>query len=484
MLKQLYPPSEQRGMTNLRTFALSLLCAAFAVANPVNWKGEVDVMGQKLAVVLVVQGADAATLAIPAQGLEATALKDVKITEESMAFVLMVPPMTDATKASFTLTIDQAAGTATGTMKQAGMDLPVSLKRLAEGESVASQRPQDASLDPSKYTSEEVTFINPNTKGTLAGTLTIPQDTFAREGRHAVAVLISGSGAQDRDGTILGHKPFRLLADTLSRAGVAVLRVDDPGAGKSDVALGNNATSLDYAGDVAAAVAYLRTRKDIDPARVGLVGHSEGGLIAPIVASQDPNIAFVALLAGPGVTGREVLIAQLEAILRSQQTPQEEIDRALLVQRESLTIAASDDPDAVRREKLSELAKRLRNEGSLSDQQAQALTGPALAQPWIRAFLRIDPREYVTKLTMPVLIANGSLDVQVVATQNVPELQRALQTAGNTDVTTIVASGLNHLFQPAKTGGVDEYAMIETTIDPAFLDQLTKWVVKQANRTK
>lgn len=457
-----------------------LAVAPFALANPVNWKGDIDAMGQKLGIILHVESPDAAKLSIPAQNLDKAVLKDVKIDDTSMSFVLLVPPMPEAAKASFTLTIDQAAGTAAGVMKQTGMEMPVTLKRLADGESIAPNRPQDKLLDPTQYTSEDVTFVNPATKGTLAGTLTVPQPRFAKDNRHAAVVLISGSGAQDRDCTIMGHKPFRLLADTLSRAGIAVLRVDDPGAGKSDKALGNDATSLNYADDVAAAVAYLRTRADIDPARIGLVGHSEGGLIAPIVASKDATIAFIALLAGPGVTGREVLEAQLEAILRAQKTPQEEIDRAMIAQRESLAIAASDDPDDVRRQKLADLAARLRNDGTLDDQQAQALTGPSLSQPWVRAFLRIDPRDYLRTLRMPVLIANGERDVQVVATQNVPEIEKALRAAGNANVTTIIAPGLNHLFQPAITGGIDEYATIELTVDPGFLQQLTAWIVEQA----
>ncbi len=464
-------------MTKFFAAIMSLSLATFALANPVNWKGDIDAMGQKLGIIVHVESADTATLSIPAQNLDKAALKDVKIDDTSMSFVLLVPPMPEAAKASFTLTIDEAAGTATGVMKQAGMELPVTLKRLADGESTAPNRPQDNLLDPSQYTSEDVTFVNPATKGTLAGTLTIPQARFANDNRHAVVVLISGSGPQDRDCTLMGHKPFRLLADTLSRAGVAVLRVDDPGTGKSDKALGNNATSLDYAADVAAAVAYLRTRADIDPARVGLIGHSEGGLIAPLVASKDPTIAFVALLAGPGVTGREVLERQLVAIMQAAGAPEEDVQTASTVQRDVLAILASDTPtpDAVK-----QIDEVLTKHGITDEAARQQYNNPGLTGAWMRWFLRHDPRGPLAQLKQPVLIANGELDTQVLVTQNVPEIQKALQTAGNTDVTTIVAPKLNHLFQPATTGGVGEYATIELTVDPAFLKQLTDWIVQQA----
>jgi hypothetical protein len=464
-------------MTSLFAAVVSLSLATIALANPVNWKGDIDVMGQKLNVIVHVESADAAKLSIPAQNLDKAPLKDVKIDDTSMVFVLQVPPMTDASKASFTLTIDQAAGTATGVMKQAGMELPITLKRLAEGESTALVRPQDSLLDPSQYTSEDVTFVNPATKGTLAGTLTIPQSHFAKDNRHAAIVLISGSGPQDRDCTIMGHKPFRLLADTISRAGVAVLRVDDPGTGKSDKALGNNATSLDYAADVAAAVAYLRTRPEIDPARVGLIGHSEGGLIAPLVASKDPTIAFVALLAGPGVTGREVLERQLVAIMRAGGAPEADIESASLVQRDVLAILASDVSTEDAAKQIDDVLTKhnITNAAEREEYSNASITGK-----WMRWFLRHDPRGPLAQMKQPVLIANGELDTQVLVDQNVPEIQKALQTAGNTNVTTIIAPKLNHLFQPATTGGVGEYATIELTVDPAFLKQLTDWIVQQA----
>lgn len=464
-------------MTTLFTTVVSISLAILALANPVNWKGDIDAMGQKLGIIVHVESADAAKLSIPAQNLENAALKDVKIDDTSMSFVLLVPPMPEAAKASFTLTIDQAAGTATGVMKQAGMELPVKLKRLADGETTAPNRPQDKLLDPSQYTSEDVTFVNPATKGTLAGTLTIPQARFANDNRHAAVVLISGSGPQDRDCTIMGHKPFRLLADTISRAGVAVLRVDDPGTGKSDEALGNNATSLDYAADVAAAVAYLRTRADIDPARVGLIGHSEGGLIAPLVASEDPTIAFVALLAGPGVTGREVLETQMVAIMQAAGAPEDAVQAASIVQRDVLAILAS---DISTEDALKQIDEALTRHNVTDAAEREQYTNSSITGKWMRWFLRHDPRGPLAQLKQPVLIANGELDKQVLPDQNVPEIQKALQSAGNINVTTIIAPKLNHLFQPATTGGVGEYATIELTVDPAFLKQLTDWIVQQA----
>lgn len=460
---------------------MTLITSASTLAQVVHWKGDIDVMGNKLGLIVTVKSASEATISVPAQGVENAALKDVKIDDASMAFVLQIPPMTDATKASFALTIDQAAGTATGDMTQSGMKLPVTLKRATDGEPVGPNRPQDKLLDPTQYTSEDVTFVNPKSKGTLAGTLTLPKPAFAREGKHAAVVLISGSGTQDRDCLLLGHRSFRLYADTFSRAGVAVLRVDDPGAGKSENPYAKNGTSADFVTDVAAAVAYLRTRPDIDPARVGLLGHSEGGLIAPLVAAEGSSITFIALLAGPGVSGRQVLEAQFKAIALASGQPEEEVTKNAAIQSKILNILVS---DAGTDDAIKQINEALTQAGITDESERQQWLSGGITSNWMRWFLRYDPRPTLAKLKQPILIANGELDTQVLPTQNVPEIEKALISAGNTHTTTIVAPKLNHLFQPATTGSPNEYATIETTVDPAFLEQLTAWIVEHAKPGK
>jgi pimeloyl-ACP methyl ester carboxylesterase len=388
--------------------------------------------------------------------------------------------------ARFDLTIDDT-DSAQGLMTQGPAQRPIKLQRLAPGQSAGPARPQNP-RPPFPYASLDVTFTNPITQGTLAATLTLPPAKPNAPARHPAVVLISGSGPQDRDGTILAHKPFWILADALTRAGVAVLRVDDPGVGQSTNPYGTNGregTTERYVDDVMAAVNFLATRPEIDPKRIGLIGHSEGGLIAPLCAARNdpanPAVAFVVMLAGTGVPGREVLSAQLSAINRAAGLSEAEIKTARDIQLKALDLAASDRSEDQLRAELKELADEISTgDKSLDDRQRQALLGPALAQPWVRAFVRLDPRPALRKVRVPVLALQGSDDLQVVAAVNIPEITRALLDGGNPDVTIAVVPRLNHLLQPIGDGTLAEYATIETTIDLSALDTIVQWVVKRA----
>ena len=312
------------------------------------------------------------------------------------------------------------------------------------------------------YVSEDVTYENPASHLTLAGTLTLPESP----GPHPAVVLISGSGAQDRDSTIFGHRPFAVIADHLSRRGIAVLRVDDRGVGGSDRGP-DDVTSEDFATDVEAGVHYLRSRPEVDPKRVGLVGHSEGGLIAPMVAAKDPELAAIVLLAGPGVSGKELLVSQSRAILQAKGMPEETVAGAVAQQEEVMTVvAASTSVEEAR-------------EGVLAIVGDNPMTRPAIeAQiiPWLVYFVKHDPAEDLRQVHCPVLALNGSLDTQVLAAENLPAIEAALHEAGNPDVTTERLEGLNHLFQPAKTGDVSEYEASEVTFDAAALQRMGDWL--------
>jgi pimeloyl-ACP methyl ester carboxylesterase len=326
---------------------------------------------------------------------------------------------------------------------------------------------------PFPYRTEEVAVDSaPGVK--LAGTLTLPQG----KGPFPAVVMITGSGAQDRDETILGHKPFAVIADRLTRDGIAVLRVDDRGFAKStgDFAA---ATDDDFAVDTAAQVAFLRKRPDIDPARIGVIGHSEGGIVAPKVAAKDPKLAFVVLMAGPGVPLSEVLRAQRAKLMPAMGLGPEEIKKgqALVDHAVVAMKGAKDEADAKAR-----ALQAIKAEGmSLvrTDSEAQALA-TQLSSGWMRDLLDYDPGPTLAKVKCPILALNGSKDGQVPPEQNLPAIRSA--TRSNPNVTIMELPGLNHLFQTAKTGAVGEYADIEETVAPIALDAMSGWIVKQVKR--
>lgn len=375
-----------------------------------------------------------------------------------------------------------------GTWKQGAAELPLILHPQAPGKAAAKPpgRPQEP-VPPFPYDAIEVTYQSPSAKGvTLAGTLTVPKGA----GPSPCAVLITGSGAQDRDETILGHKPFLVLADYLTRHGIAVLRSDDRGVGHSTGST-ESATSDDFAGDVAAAVAFLKSRKEIAPDKIGLIGHSEGGLIAPLVATRDKSVAFVVMLAGPGVPGDSVLITQSLLISRAMGRSDSLARSTQAVQRE-LVLAAKTLPDTEQLTAKIREALRLQQAQAPKEQQAseEKLTEIAgqqarvMRSPWMQFFLAYDPRPTLAKLQCPVLALNGEKDSQVSAEQNIPEIRAALRQGGNRDATAEALPGLNHLFQTAQTGAFSEYAKIEETFAPAAMQKISDWIGSRMGRGK
>lgn len=339
---------------------------------------------------------------------------------------------------------------------------------LLKGKTEPRLRPQTPK-PPFPYRAEDVSFDSaPGVR--LAGTLTLPQG----KGPFPAAVLLNGSGSQDRDESFMGHKAFMLLADALTRRGVAVLRTDDRGFGKSTGDF-NAATGADFVTDAQAALAYLRGRREIDGKQIGLIGHSEGGIIAPLVAVADPQTAFVVLLGAPGVPSRELLAAQREAVGRTAGLPPEAI-----AQNEAtwsrLEQALASAPDLAQGQ--ADAAKVLIDTGMPAD-TANA-TVRQIASPWYKWFIAYDPRPTLAKLQVPVLAMNGEKDVQVLARQNLPAIREALK--ANPDATVVELPGLNHLFQTAPTGAPVEYARIEETMAPAALNTLADWVATHARR--
>jgi uncharacterized protein len=296
----------------------------------------------------------------------------------------------------------------------------------------------------------------------------------------------------------LGHKPFLVLADDLTRRGIAALRVDDRGVGGSTGNIGSSTTD-DLVGDVLAGVEFLKSRKEIDPRRIGLLGHSEGGLIAPAAAARTNDVAYIVLIAGPGVTGEEILYAQGALIMRADGASDEAVAKQRTLQEQMFAIVkefdkqtvgqsgpAADDAAVTAREKLTQLVAAASAEPPEDQRTAAGTQGAAQARqlltPWFRYFLKYDPRPALAQVRCPVLAVIGERDLQVPPKANLPEIEKALKTGGNTDYTLRELSGLNHLLQPCKTGSPAEYGQIEETISPEALLVIGEWIVERARR--
>ena len=453
-------------MRNLLTTFAFILASwpvfAQAPTSPVAgaWEGalEVGVMKLRLGVTITTQpdGRLAATMDSPDQGAYGMALSDVVFADGVLKFALRIA------NGSFEGRLNGAGTEIAGTWTQ-GMAMPLVLKKVEKLTRPA--RPQEP-RPPFPYRSEAITITNAPGQAVLAGTLTVP----GGKGPFPAVVLISGSGLQNRDEEIFGHKPFLVLADHLTRHGIAVLRYDDRGVGKSTGTFAS-ATSEDFAGDAWAAWQALIARPEIDAKRVGLLGHSEGGLIAPMLAAAHPEIAFVVMIGGPGVTGEQILFAQAAAINKASGTTEAAVAANTELQKQVFAILREETS-------MARIAERLGAIPAGSKEASAALVKQA-ASPWMRFFVLYDPAPVLAKVRCPVLAIGAELDLQVLPDQNLPAIEAALKEGGNRDATVIRLPGLNHLLQPAKTGSPAEYAEIEITIAPAALDLITTWTQKR-----
>jgi hypothetical protein len=373
---------------------------------------------------------------------------------------------------TFRGTLDADGRTLRGSWMRAGQpDAIVEFTRdsIAPAATVRTQWP----LTDVTYCAEDVRFANAMAPGvTLAGTLTIP----AGAGPFPAAVLISGSGAQDRDETIFGHKPFAVLAHHLTKRGIAVLRYDDRGFAQST---GNHeaATSADFATDARAAVAFLRGRPEIASAAIGLIGHSEGGLIGPIAAAEDDGIAYLVMLAGPGTNTVRIALSQRRLIGLSQGVTEAQLDRS-----EPLVVAILDEVRTAKDPRV--LAERIR--ARLTPDALQALGAnesqrellvARYSGPWMRYFLAYDPADFLPRVRVPILALGGSLDKQVPSDENLAGLRTLL--AGHKDATVMELEGLNHFFQTARTGAMGEYADIAETFAPSAMEVVARWILER-----
>ena len=366
-----------------------------------------------------------------------------------------------------------------GTFKQGGQEFPMNLSRKAiEKETI--KRPQEPSK-PYSYYSEDVTFQNPKANISLAGTLTLPK----KEGVFPVVILITGSGPQNRDEELLGHKPFLVISDYLTKNGIAVLRYDDRGVGQSKGDF-KTATSADFATDVESAITYLKTRKEINKKQIGLVGHSEGGLIAPMVASKSKDVSFIVLLAGTGIQGDKLLLLQQDLIAKANGASELDIKKSIQANANLFEmVVQSNDNQKLKADLTNKINEILKNDNSseipkgMTKDQYIALQVDQITSPWMEYFMKYNPIPALEKVKCAVLAVNGEKDLQVPPKENLSAIKNALAKGGNKNVTTIEFPNLNHLFQECKTGSPNEYASIEQTFSPTALAEITKWIKTQ-----
>lgn len=465
--------------TGLLLSLMLLAAAGFSQEFARDWYGELTVSGMKLPLVFHVTKTDqgyASTMDSPSQKAFGMAVDKTTVKGDSIRLDLT------AIGARYEGKLNREQQLI-GVFHQGGQSLDLVLSQTASL-SAMPKRPQQPN-EPFPYYTEDVTFENKSAGITLAGTLSLPK----KKGKFPVVVLISGSGPQDRNETILGHEPFAVIADYLTRNGVGILRYDDRGVGESTGNFGL-ATSTDFSTDAEAALNYLKQRKGVDPKRIGLAGHSEGGLIAPMVAARNKDVAFIILLAGPGLPGSEILLLQQALIGRVDGASEAEIQQNAAMNKGLFEIIVKDqDASATTRELEAYLTTQLNTlpdslkSGSTEKMVADVMAG--IDTPWMKEFIRYDPRPALRNVSCPVLALNGSKDLQVPAKENIEAIEKALNEGWiergmkEKHIELCILDGLNHLFQECTTGSPSEYGGIEQTFSPEALAKILDWMRDQ-----
>ncbi len=427
------------------------------------WQGVIEVSGTKLRIVFNISAEQnstlTATMGSPDQGVTGIPVDKVTFQNDNLNLEIQsIPGVYDGKFSKDDQTIN-------GHWKQSGQSFPLILQRMDKAPVL--NRPQEPER-PYPYEDEEVIYKNETTGIELAGTLTFPRS----DGPFPAVLLITGSGAQDRNSTILGHRPFLVLSDYLTRRGIAVLRVDDRGIGGSS---GNvsQATSEDSTGDVLTGVEYLKGREEIDPEKICLIGHSEGGIIAPMAAVRSDDVAFIVMMGGQGVTGEEILYLQAELLLRSEGVSDDEIAKEREMQSRIFDVVKNEINNTAAEKKLNEILDEI----EIPKENKQAEIERCLS-PWFRYYLTYDPKPTLINVQCPVLAIIGEKDLQVPPRQNLPAIEEALRTGGNKNYTIMELPDLNHLFQIAITGSPSEYQQIEETISPTALEVIGDWILQ------
>jgi len=435
-----------------------------------QWNGIIKIQGIQLRAVFHISKTDSgysSTMDSPDQGVKG--LPVTTTTFENSKLKL------ESAISKFEYTGELQDSIITGTLKQNGISIPLTLSKTTAvtSKNTRVKRPQEPKK-PYPYYSEDVSFKNNKANITLAGTLTLPQ----KEGFYPVVILITGSGPQNRDEEIMDHKPFLVISDYLTRNGIGVLRYDDRGVAQSTGDF-KTATTADFATDVESAISYLKTRKDINAKKIGLIGHSEGGIIAPMVAAKSKDVDFIVLLAGTGLPGDKLLLLQQERIQKAMQMDAKEISKEQEIFRGAYDMVLKSNTDGTNlKNKLNAYFKQSFDD-KLSAEQVNAMSNQ-ITTPWMFYFLKYNPEPTLEKVKCPVLAIDGEKDWQV-PPENLIAIKTALEKGGNKNVTTKLFPNLNHLFQDSKTGLPSEYSEIEETFSPVALDLIARWIKQQVD---
>jgi uncharacterized protein len=443
------------------------------------WEGELNFGTQKLKIIVKIvlkeDGTLTAFLDSPDQGAVDIPATTTTITNDSLKFTIK------SLGATYSGKYEKEKTAVTGNFKQGMASIELTLNKV---DKLAKLNRPQTPRPPFPYAEEDVTFQNKDANINLGGTLTLPKEAK----KNPAVVLVTGSGPQDRDEALFGHKPFLVIADYLTRNGIAVLRYDDRGVGKSK---GNffTATTVDFMTDALSAVEYLKSRKEIDPNKIGIVGHSEGGMVGPLAASNSDNVKFVVMLAGPGMTGKDLIPLQTKLLMLANGSNENEANEQVTRTKEAFDIIVN-EPDSTSaykklfdlyEKKMSKLSEEEKNKPENGKVVFEGMTKQYLS-PWFRFFLKYDPRPTLENVHVPVLAMNGEKDLQVPAKENLPLVEAALKAGGNTKYKIVAMPGLNHLFQTAITGGGSEYGKIEETFSPTALKVIGDWILEITNR--
>jgi pimeloyl-ACP methyl ester carboxylesterase len=435
-----------------------------------QWNGELNIQGTQLRLILHITSSSdgyTSTLDSPDQGAKGIPVTSTTFTDQILKF--------QVANLGIQYTGELKNNIITGTFKQRAGSFPMNLSREIIEKKVVVRAQEPAS--PYPYYSEEVKFENKNEKIVLAGTLTLPK----KEGNFPAVILITGSGPQNRNEELMGHKPFLVLSDYLTRNGIAVLRYDDRGTAESQGSF-KTATTVDFASDVESAFTYLQTRKEINSKKIGLIGHSEGGVIAPIVAAKIKDVSFVVLLAGTGISGDQLLLLQGELIGKSYGFSDEKLQSTKSTNKGAYDIVKnSTSPEMLKTELTAYLKQNIPSErpAGISDEDFIKTQITFLTTPWMQYFIKYDPSIILQKVKCPVLALNGSNDLQVPAKINLDAIKKGLEKGGNMKVTVMEIPKLNHLFQESETGSPAEYDKIEQTFSPLALKEILNWISAQ-----
>lgn len=442
-------------ITSLFFFFLSLNLSAQIEG---TWNGNIEIPNNCLPLILHITNENnqlKASFDSPNQGAFGIEIPEVKFEEKQLTFKFT------AMTISYTGTLNNQ--TITGKFTQGGQSFPLNLTKGT----YVQNRPQEPQ-PPFNYKVENVQFENKKAGIKLAGTLTTPN----QKEKYPAVILVSGSGANDRNEELFNHKPFLVLADYLTKNGYAVLRYDKRGVAASEGDF-SEATISDFTEDAEAALDFLRSQKNIDVSKMGILGHSEGGIVAQKIAAKNKNIAFIISMAGPGIDTDQLMLIQKSTIEKQMGVPEITLKMNEKLFGSIYKILKKDISASEAENEIIELIGKNPMYKFAPKEQTKQLSDLAHSA-WFREFISYEPYENLGKINSKVLVINGDKDVQVTATENIEGWKKGL--IHNKKASFKIYPNLNHLFQEAQTGMPNEYGKIETTIEPYVLEDMVNWL--------